>query len=51
MGTPSYMALVHGIRDRDYRGEAALTYRLHIGDLPVVSGVYPLGDSGCWTSA
>jgi hypothetical protein len=32
-----------GIRDRDYRGEAALTYRLHVGDLPVITGVFPLG--------
>jgi DNA-binding beta-propeller fold protein YncE len=32
-----------GIRDRDYRGEASMTYRLHTGDLPVVTGVFPLG--------
>ncbi len=32
-----------GIRDRDYRGEATMTYRLHVGDLPVVTGVFPAG--------
>jgi hypothetical protein len=32
-----------GVRDREYRGEAAMTYRLHAGDLPVVTGVFPLG--------
>jgi WD40 repeat protein len=32
-----------GIRDRDYRGEASMSYRLHVGPLPVVTGVFPLG--------
>jgi WD40 repeat protein len=32
-----------GIRDREYRGAADMTYRLHIGDVPVVTGVFPLG--------
>jgi WD40 repeat protein len=32
-----------GIRDREYRGEAALHYRLHVGDIPIVTAVYPLG--------
>jgi hypothetical protein len=32
-----------GIRDRDYRGEPGMAYRLHVGDLPVVTGVFPLG--------
>jgi hypothetical protein len=32
-----------GIRDRDYRGGAALTYRLHVGPVPVVTSVFPLG--------
>ncbi len=32
-----------GIRDRDYRGGADRPYRLHIGDLPVVTSVFPLG--------
>ncbi|QEL15670.1 WD40 repeat domain-containing protein [Limnoglobus roseus] len=30
------------IRDRDYRGGAAMTYRLHVGDVPVVMTVFPL---------
>jgi WD40 repeat protein len=32
-----------GIRDREFRGEPAMTYRMHVGDLPVVTGVFPLG--------
>jgi WD40 repeat protein len=32
-----------GIRDRDFRGGAAMHYRLHVGDLPVVTAVFPLG--------
>lgn len=32
-----------GIRDREYRGAADMTYRLSIGDVPVVTGVFPLG--------
>ncbi len=32
-----------GIRDRDYRGSAAMHYRLHAGPIPVVTGVFPLG--------
>jgi WD40 repeat protein len=31
------------IRDRDYRGGAGMHYRLHIGPIPVVTGVFPLG--------
>jgi WD40 repeat protein len=31
-----------GIRDRDYRG-GGLTYRLHVGDIPIVTAVFPLG--------
>ncbi len=31
-----------GIRDRDFRGAADFTYRLHIGNVPVVTGVFPL---------
>lgn len=31
-----------GIRDRDYRGGSDFTYRLSIGDVPVVTGVFPL---------
>jgi WD40 repeat protein len=32
-----------GVRDREYRGNAAMRYRLHVGDLPVVTAAYPLG--------
>jgi hypothetical protein len=32
-----------GIRDRDYRGGASMHYRLHIGEVPVVTSVFPLG--------
>ena len=32
-----------GIRDRDYRGAADMFYRLHVGDVPIVTGVVPMG--------
>src|SRR5262249_24451187 len=32
-----------GIRDQEYRGEPAMSYRLHGGDLSVATGVFPLG--------
>jgi hypothetical protein len=32
-----------GVRDRDYRGGPAFRYRLHVGAVPVVTGVFPLG--------
>jgi WD40 repeat protein len=32
-----------GIRDRDFRGGPDLHYRLHIGDVPVITAVFPLG--------
>jgi WD40 repeat protein len=32
-----------GVRDRDFRGGATMTYRLTVGDLPVVTAVFPLG--------
>lgn len=31
------------IRDREYRGEPGMTYRVHVGSIPVVTGVFPLG--------
>ena len=31
-----------GIRDREFRGGADFTYRLHVGNLPVVTSVFPL---------
>ena len=31
-----------GIRDKEFRGGADFTYRLSIGDFPVVTGVHPL---------
>ena len=43
--TPSERAGTYavGIRDRDFRGGKGLTYRLHVGPIPVVTGVFPLG--------
>jgi hypothetical protein len=32
-----------GIRDREYRGGAGMNYRLHVGDIPVITNVFPLG--------
>jgi hypothetical protein len=32
-----------GIRDREYRGEPNMTYRLNLGDIPIVFAVFPLG--------
>ncbi len=32
-----------GVRDREYRGDATMFYRLNIGDIPIVTGVFPLG--------
>jgi hypothetical protein len=32
-----------GVHDRDYRGGRGLKYRLHLGDLPIVTAVFPLG--------
>lgn len=31
-----------GVRDREYRGGADFTYRLHVGNVPVITGVFPL---------
>jgi WD40 repeat protein len=32
-----------GLRDRDFRGGPNMAYRLHVGRIPVVTDVYPLG--------
>ncbi len=40
---PSAGTYALGIRDAEYRGEPGMTYRLHVGDLPVATGVFPLG--------
>ncbi len=32
-----------GIHDHEYRGGMSVAYRLHMGDLPVVTAVFPLG--------
>ena len=32
-----------GIHDREYRGDTKATYRLQVGDIPVVTAVFPLG--------
>jgi hypothetical protein len=34
---------VLSVRDRDYRPDQPMTYRLHVGRVPVVTGVFPLG--------
>ena len=34
---------VLAIRDRDYRGDDTFGYHLHLGDIPIVTRVYPLG--------
>ncbi len=40
-----------GLRDREYRGGAEYTYRLHAGPIPVVTGVFPLAARRGQTSA
>ncbi len=40
---PATGAYAVGVRDKEYRGGADFTYRLNIGDVPVVTGVFPLG--------
>src|SRR5207237_1423937 len=32
-----------GIRDKEYRGGGDFGYRLHVGPIPVVKSVFPLG--------
>jgi hypothetical protein len=32
-----------GVRDREYRGGAGMVYRLDVGDVPVITSVFPLG--------
>jgi WD40 repeat protein len=32
-----------GVSDKEYRGGAGSEYRLHVGDIPVITGVFPLG--------
>ena len=32
-----------GVRDRDFRGGANMPYRLHLGEIPVVTAIFPLG--------
>src|SRR5262245_5549682 len=32
-----------GVHDKEYRGGADQFYRLHVGDIPIVSGVVPMG--------
>jgi hypothetical protein len=32
-----------GVRDREYKGGADMGYRLHVGPLPIITSVYPLG--------
>jgi WD40 repeat protein len=40
---PKPGAYALGIRDREYRGGPEMLYRLHMGDIPMVTGVFPLG--------
>jgi hypothetical protein len=40
---PSAGTYAVGVRDRDYRGGADFAYRLHVGPVPVVTAVFPLG--------
>lgn len=35
--------LALGIHDREYRGDPGMKYELSVGDLPIVTGVFPLG--------
>ncbi len=32
-----------GVRDREFRGNAGVKYRLHLGPIPVITEVFPLG--------
>lgn len=32
-----------GVRDREFRGGEAMKYRLHVGPIPVITSVFPLG--------
>jgi mono/diheme cytochrome c family protein len=32
-----------GIRDREFRGGGAMHYRLHVGPIPVITALFPLG--------
>jgi WD40 repeat protein len=32
-----------GVHDRDYRGGPGMHYRLHVGDIPVITAAFPLG--------
>jgi WD40 repeat protein len=34
---------VLSIRDREYRGGAGMHYRLQVGDIPVITAIFPLG--------
>ena len=34
---------VLALRDREYRGGTEFTYRIHVGDVPVVTSIFPLG--------
>lgn len=40
---PKAGAYALGIRDQEYRGGPEYTYRLHVGDIPIITGVFPLG--------
>ncbi len=35
--------LTLSVRDREYRGDNTMFYRIHVGDVPIVTGIFPLG--------
>ncbi len=40
---PAAATLTLAVRDREYRGDNTMPYRIHIGDIPIVTDVFPLG--------
>jgi WD40 repeat protein len=41
---PNNATYVIGVRDRDFRGaDKEMHYRLHVGEIPIVTSVFPLG--------
>jgi WD40 repeat protein len=40
---PKAATLTLSVRDREYRGDNTMSYRIQVGDIPIVTGVFPLG--------
>jgi hypothetical protein len=40
---PADGAYAIGVHDKDFRGGKEMFYRLHVGDMPIVTGVHPMG--------